>query len=126
MLREQRSQVRERGGKGARWGQPEEESPPGQDKADPSTGRGRAGGGLRRLGASLRAGFILLYFASSAGLETLFPGGDKRPAVVASCPAGRAFRPQDSVSEAGASGHAGPGERRVARPLITPPPLLTV
>ena len=46
----------------------------------------------------MRAGFILLYFASSAGPETLFPGGDKRPAVMASCPAGRAFRPQDSVS----------------------------
>lgn len=53
------------------------------------------------LGASLGAGFILLYFASSTGLETLFPEGDKRPAIVASCPAGRAFRPQDSVSRLG-------------------------
>ena len=50
------------------------------------------------MGASLGAGFILLYLASSAGPEILFLGGDKRPAVVASCPAGRAFRPQDSAS----------------------------
>lgn len=125
MLRGQRSQVRKRGGEGAQWGQPEE-SPPGQDEADPSARRGRAGGGLVGLEASLGAGFILLYFASSTGLETLFPGGDKRPAVVASCPAGRAFRPQDSVSEAGASRLSSPGERSISEPLIAPPPLLTV
>lgn len=68
----------------------------------------------------MRAGFILLYFASSAGPETLFPEGDKRPAVMASCPAGRAFRPQDSVSPGRDVWSLWQGESRELQDLPSP------
>lgn len=62
----------EEGRRGAQWGQPEQ-SPPGQDEADPISGEGGPGAGWWATG-ELGAGLILLYFAASAGLETLSRG----------------------------------------------------
>lgn len=84
MWRGQRSQVR-REREGTHQGQPAER-PQAQVSLTPPPGEGGQG-------VSWKAGFILLYFASSDRPETLFPGGDKRSEVVASRPAGRAFRP---------------------------------
>lgn len=122
MLRGQRSQVRERGGQGAQWGHPEE-SPPGQDKADPSTRRGQSGGGLGGVGGVGELGLFYCILPPALGWRHSFPGETKGLPSWRPAPLGGRFAPRTQSPQEGRLATLAPGsaERGTSdHPMLTP------